>query len=179
MIDKHFSQVVEGIELADRDDLEVAVNILHQAKTKLAQVWICGNGGSAATSAHFANDLLKMCGVQALDVSGMTPATLAYGNDHGWERMFANPVLQLAQPEDVVIVFSCSGNSCNVVELVTEIYLRCVVIAFTGPDDSELSRLFDAGKVHCLVRAVAEDIKVQEDLHLIFCHAIAGELCEV
>jgi D-sedoheptulose 7-phosphate isomerase len=177
-ITKHFADVVEAINFQDIGEVEKAVAMLREAKKRRATVWICGNGGSAATAAHFANDLVKMAGLRAIDVSGLTPITLACGNDHGWDRMFINVIHQMAEPLDVIFLISCSGNSENIVCIPPELNLRCDVIGLTGPEGGKLAGMYESGYVACLMKAVAEDIKAQEDMHLVICHAIAGALCE-
>lgn len=178
-ITKHFANVVDAIQLQDVAEIENVVRMLKGIKSRSATVWICGNGGSAATAAHFANDLVKMAGVRAIDVSSLTPITLAYGNDYGWDRMFVNVIKQMANPMDLIFLISCSGNSENIVAVPTELNFRCDVVALTGPDGGKLAELYRDSYVACLVRVMAEDIKAQEDVHLAICHAIAGALCEI
>lgn len=174
---RHLKNVVEAICMLQEEEIHKAVGMLKSAKERGAFVWIIGNGGSAATAEHFANDLFKMCGIKACSVPSMGATILAYGNDEGWERMFANPLRKLAAVGDVVVAISCSGNSPNIVNAVKDIRHKCEVIGMTGPGLNELSEMYPAD-VKALVRAYADDIKVQEDIHLIVCHAIAGLINE-
>jgi D-sedoheptulose 7-phosphate isomerase len=168
---KRLGKICEALSLLNISELERAVQLLKEARARGSFVWIIGNGGSAATSAHFANDLLKMCHIRAVDVSGMTPTTLAFGNDHGWERMFANALLPLISPNDVLVAISCGGNSPNILAAVDAFGNHGKIIAITGPDGKLSKKDVDA----CLsVRA--DDITVQEDVHLILCHEIAWML---
>ena len=177
-ITKHFADVVEAIQLQDVEEIEKVCVLLKGAKNRGATVWICGNGGSSATAGHFANDLVKMAGVRAIDVSALTPVTLAYGNDHGWNRMFVDVIKAMANPMDVIFLISCSGNSENIVCVATECNFMCDIVALTGPEGGMLAELHESSFIACLVRVMAEDIKAQEDLHLVICHAIAGALCD-
>lgn len=174
---KHLKNVVEAICYLEEEEIHKAVEVLKNAKNCGAFVWIIGNGGSAATAEHFANDLVKMCGIKACAVPSMGSMVLAYGNDDGWERMFANPLIKLAGVGDVVVAISCSGNSQNVVNGVRDILHKCEVIAMTGPGQNELSAMYPED-VRTLIRAYADEITVQEDIHLIVCHAIAGLINE-
>lgn len=177
-ITKHFANVVEAIQLQDFQEIENVVRMLRGVKHRGATVWLAGNGGSAATVAHFANDLVKMAGVKAIDVSALTSLTLAYGNDYGWDRMFVDVIKQMASPMDVIFLISCSGNSENIICIPAELNFRCDVIALTGPGGGKLAELYQNSYIACLVRVIAEDIKAQEDVHLAICHAIAGALCD-
>jgi D-sedoheptulose 7-phosphate isomerase len=154
-----------------------AVEILRRAKFHNSNIWIIGNGGSAATASHFANDLLKMAGLRAVALTDMVPTITAYGNDEGWENMFAHALEKLLLPQDVVISISCSGNSKNVVEAVRMVRshrlpaLRTIVV--TGADvNCQVAAL----QPDVIVYVPFKDIRVQEDCHLVICHAIAGAL---
>jgi D-sedoheptulose 7-phosphate isomerase len=155
--------------------VEEAVNILRQARVNERAVYIMGNGGSAATANHFANDLVKMCGMRAFSILDMTSLITAYGNDEGWENMFRETLTRLMRPQDVLISISCSGNSANVVEAARMVRDRNIVgnsIALIGADRKcELAQLADV-----VIDVPFKDIRVQEDCHMMICHAIVGML---
>lgn len=167
-------QICESLSLLDEDEIEKAVGILQGAKDRNNFVWIIGNGGSAATASHFANDLLKMRGVKAIDLGSMTPLTLACGNDLGWENMFSVPLKRLAVSGDVLISISCSGNSENILNAARSVNRECYRIAITGPD----GKLSEMENDAC-IRAMADEITVQEDVHSIVCHEISQRIRNV
>lgn len=172
MIRKRLVEICETLSLLDENEISIAIQILKMAGRRGNFVWIVGNGGSAATSAHFANDLLKMCHVKAMDVGGMTPVVTAYGNDHGWERMYANTLKSLVSPGDVIVLISCSGNSRNILEVANEFRAENDVIALTGNGDGELAKKNTAA----CIKVMSDDITVQEDVHSIVCHEIARSI---
>lgn len=169
MLRKRLVEICEALSLLDENEISIAVQILKAAKSRGNPVWIAGNGGSAATAAHFANDLLKMCRVKAINVSGMTPVVTAYGNDHGWERMYANALKVLISPGDVVILISCSGNSQNILEVANEFQSEHDIIVLTGEGDGQLAKKNTAA----CIKVISDDITVVEDVHSIVCHEIA------
>ena len=173
MIGKHFSQVDECLSLVSKDTIERAIVLLDLTRHAAGTVWVAGNGGSAATASHFANDLTKIGKVNAIAICDMIPTILAYGNDDGWDRMFANPLLKYMKPMDCIVGISCSGNSDNVVEFIRAAGGRRV-IGMTGPSPSKMSLLIADPNV--LIRAMSDEITVQEDVHSIVCHAIARSL---
>lgn len=173
MIGKHFSQVSESLSLVSKSAVERSILLLDLTRAAGGTVWIAGNGGSAATASHFANDLTKMAKVNAVAICDMIPTILAYGNDDGWDRMFANPLLKYMKPMDCVVGISCSGNSSNVVEFIKAAGGRRI-IGMTGPSPSKMSILISDPNV--LIRAMSDEITVQEDVHSIACHAIARSL---
>jgi D-sedoheptulose 7-phosphate isomerase len=81
---------------------------------------ICGNGGSAAEAAHFATELV---GRYAKDRRSLPAVALSsdgsllscIGNDYGYEQVFARQIGGLASSGDLVVVFTSSGNSANIV----------------------------------------------------------------
>lgn len=90
----------------------VDIQALVRAIRKAGRVWLCGNGGSAANALHIANDLMA-AGIRAqamLEIATLT----AIANDHGYDQVFARQVALLAEPGDLLICLSGSGNSPNI-----------------------------------------------------------------
>lgn len=172
MIRKRLIEICEALSLLDENEISVAIQILKATKSRGNFVWIAGNGGSAATAGHFANDLLKMCRIKAIAASDMIPVVTAYGNDHGWERMFANALKALINPGDVIVLISCSGNSRNILEVANEFQADHDIIVLTGEGSGELARKNSAA----CIRAMSNDITVQEDVHSIVCHEIVRSI---
>lgn len=76
-------------------------------------VFVCGNGGSATTAEHFTNDLFSK-GVKAICLNSNTAIITMIANDFGYEYIFEKQLEVYAEPNDLVIVFSCSGKSANI-----------------------------------------------------------------
>ncbi len=164
----YMSNVMLGISHVDFGEIEKVIKILHEARQTGNNVFVVGNGGSAATASHFANDLLKMASIRALSVPDMTPTTLAYGNDEGWKWMFHDPISKLYNPRDVLIAISCSGNSENVVAC-TE-FISHPLIIFTGNNPKcKLAKV----NADAIVYVDSDDITIQESIHSAICHLIA------
>jgi D-sedoheptulose 7-phosphate isomerase len=108
----------------DVDAVARAAEVLRQARDAGATVYIAGNGGSAATATHFANDLgkaTKMSGrrpIRVLSMSDNVSWLTALANDEGYDRAFVGQLENFAKQGDVLIVISASGNSQNLVEAV-------------------------------------------------------------
>ena len=145
-----------------------AVEILQEARKNLNNVWIVGNGGSASTASHFANDLYKMCNIRALSVPDMVSTMLAYGNDTGWRNMFVGAFGKLYQPGDVLIAISCSGNSDNVVAC-AEMVEKPIILMTGNNRKSKLARMNPSAVIY----VENDDITIQESVHSVVCHAIA------
>src|SRR5947209_20629823 len=99
--------------------LEVAtrlVETLHRGR----KVLVAGNGGSAAEAQHFATELVgrfkrERAPYAVLSLATDTSILTAVANDYGYQNVFARQVLALGQPGDLLIAFSTSGESENLI----------------------------------------------------------------
>jgi len=98
----------------------------------------CGNGGSAAESAHFATELVGRYAktrrsLPAIALSADGSLVTCIGNDFGYEQVFARQIAGLAKPGDLVVAFTSSGNSANIVAALAEAkQLGLESLAFLG-----------------------------------------------
>lgn len=88
------------------------------AKDFNKRILVLGNGGSLAIAQHFAQDLLKLCGIRAMTINCPSLIT-AHANDDGFEYSFFNPAMKLIDEDDLIFIFSCSGKSRNYIEFVS------------------------------------------------------------
>lgn len=161
-----------------REAIWSVIDVLMDAWRNGRHVFIFGNGGSASTASHMANDLNKLTIVpgkrrfKAMCLTDNVPLMTAWSNDTAYENAFAEQMLNFLEPHDVVIGISCSGNSANVVkafEVARE--QGAATISFTGNSGGQCKELAD----HC-VRVPSDHIGQQEDAHLILDHVIANTL---
>lgn len=175
-IRKHFSEVDEALSLIDTTEIENVVRVLRIVKQAGKRVYVFGNGGSHATATHFVNDLVKQNRIKAHCVGSEAPTVFAYGNDNGWENMFRDPLVGKLETGDCLFGISCSGNSENVVRaLELAVVSNGFAVGLTGA--SEHSAMAKLG-MDAIVYVPVEDIRVQEDAHLIICHSIVRALQE-
>jgi len=169
-VDKNYLNNVSKAAFAaglNAQRIRLAAQILKRAR----MIWIVGNGGSAATASHFASDLTKAAGLLATSLPDQTPIITAYGNDTGWENMYASFLLEHMQEKDVLVAISCSGNSANILRAAEAAIGKLVVL--TGRGRGNALAGMDSAVCICVDHA---DIRVQEDIHLAICHMIAGEI---
>lgn len=168
----YLAQVGESLARLPLEKIEPIVLRLEEARLKKQQVFICGNGGSAATASHFACDLAKGAllpnkpPIKALPLTDSLPLLSAWANDVSYEEVFARRLAPWVQAGDVVIGKSGSGNSRNVLNalrLAKE--AGATTIGLTGFDGGKLKGMVDI----CL--AVPSRCMEQiEDVHLLVCH---------
>ena len=139
------AEVLKAIETVDLEKVAEAIRIFIEARAEGRQIFVCGNGGSAATASHFAMEMVKGASynrparfrIMALTDSG--PTIMAYSNDVGYECVFVEQLKNFARPGDVVVGFSGSGNSPNVLRAVEYANsIGCRTIALSGRDGGKL-----------------------------------------
>jgi D-sedoheptulose 7-phosphate isomerase len=158
-----------------QDQIAQIIHTLEQARMERRQIFLIGNGGSAATASHFANDLLKSTvteGKPRMKVIALTdniPIMMAYANDCGYETIFSAEQLDaLAAPGDIVVAFSGSGRSPNVIRALDLARQRgLTTIGVTGRDGGEMRERCDI----CLI-APCQPMEQIEDVHVVLCHLI-------
>ena len=181
-----------------RESLESLIDTTVDAYRQEGTFFVAGNGGSGADADHICGELLKKFrkpreipsgvaerlrpelatrlegSLPAISLNSMCGILTAFANDISWELAFAQQVLGLAKPDDVLIALSTSGNSANCVAAAE--VMKAVggkTIAFTGKSASRLSEVCDA-----TIRVPeTETYKVQE-LHLPVYHALCATIEE-
>jgi D-sedoheptulose 7-phosphate isomerase len=142
-----FQRLLSGIDL---DAVGRVVEILRDARDSGGTVFVAGNGGSAATATHLANDLgkaTKRSGrrpMRVLSLSDNVSWLTALANDEGYERVFSGQMENFVEARDVLIVISASGNSRNLVEAVSLASSRgATTIGLLGFDGGALKERVD------------------------------------
>jgi D-sedoheptulose 7-phosphate isomerase len=149
-------------------------------KNKRQVFWI-GNGGSAGNAIHMANDFfysiskLKGSGIRCHALPANAPIMTCLSNDVSFDDVFAMQLSTLADPGDVLIAFSGSGNSPNILNALVEARaLNMKSFAVLGFDGGKAKTLAD----HPLHFAV-DDMQISEDLQCIVCHMLTQYLYSV
>jgi D-sedoheptulose 7-phosphate isomerase len=156
--------------------------LLAEARKKSATIFIAGNGGSAAISSHWVNDLGKATKrseyppMRVLSLSDNVSWLTALANDEGYERVFSGQLENFANPDDVLIVISSSGNSMNLVravELAKSRNLRTIgLLGFSG---GKLKNMVDE---HIVIETDKGAYGLVEPAHEMLCHLITKCLAE-
>jgi len=130
--------------------LERVTAAVRQARDAGRTIYVAGNGGSAATAMHWVNDINKAASrsgrrrIRAMCLSDNTSWLTALANDEGYQRVFAAQLENFAQPGDLLVLISASGNSPNVIEAArTAKEMGVVTAAVLGFDGGRLRDLAD------------------------------------
>lgn len=176
-MDQYRSYLHELKRTLDRlpvERIEATVEQIHRARINHKQVFIMGNGGSAATASHFACDLGKntvSAGLPRLRVQALNDNMAflsACANDYGYETVFAEQLANFVQPGDVVLGISASGNSPNVLKAI-QLARTCdaFTIGWSGYQGGKLAKLVDLPIV-----ISSDSIEQIEDIHLMLAHMV-------
>jgi len=164
-------------DLAAADFRQVEA-ILLRAREEGRTVFIIGNGGSAATASHMANDLNKGAAVagqrrfRALALTDNVPLITAWANDTQYEQIFVEQMANFFHPGDVLIAISGSGNSPNIIAALEWARREgAVTIGLTGGNGGQLLGLVDCGLL-----VPSNRMEQIEDMHLVLAHAICVSL---
>ena len=126
-----------------------AADLIEECFRTENKLLMCGNGGSAAEASHFATELVVRFtkdrrALPAICLVSDSGILTAAGNDYGFDRIFARQVAAFGQPGDVLICFTTSGNSKNVVRALEEAKARKLkTISFLGRDGGSTTGIAD------------------------------------
>lgn len=169
-----------GLAKIPIEQYDTIANILLQAYDKNKQIFVLGNGGSAAIASHLACDLGKGTLTDVYDqtekrfrVISLTdnmPLFSALANDIGYEHVFSQQLSNLLEPGDVVIGISGSGNSKNVINaLMFSKEVGATTIGFVGFDGGLMKNYCDY-----VLHFKENNWQLCEDAHLIMQHMITS-----
>jgi len=175
-----------GQELLRVDPAEIRrlADLMYDCYQRGRFIFVCGNGGSGSNSSHFCEDIGKCTlrredfdndnkkRVRIMSLTDNTPYILAWANDEGFERVFAEQLKNLASPGDLLIAISGSGNSPNILRAVEWANKHgLTTFGCTG---------FSGGKLRTLAQhnfhVPIDDMGIVESIHLAAFHWIVDNL---
>jgi D-sedoheptulose 7-phosphate isomerase len=177
---RYKSDLLRAIDTIDLMRVGQAIELLAQARDEGRRIFVCGNGGSASTASHFATDMLKGASFgyakrfRIMALTDSLPTITAYSNDVSYECVFVEQLKNFAEPGDVLIAVSGSGNSPNVLRAVEYANsIGCRTIGLCGRDGGGLGKI--AG-----LRLHVENPHMGriEDAHMVILHMICYHFME-
>jgi D-sedoheptulose 7-phosphate isomerase len=166
------ARLAADVDVREAGELACAVaNAITEGKT----VFVAGNGGSASTAGHVVCDLIGTClaaglpRARAVGLSDSPSVVTALGNDIGFDEVFSRQLRLLGAPGDLLLLFSVSGESPNLLRAAREAQASGLkVAAAVGRADATLLKYADVA-----VRLRTNDYGLAEDLQLALNHIIA------
>jgi len=173
----YFDYLYSLLNRLNTDAIEKFIDELNAARTHQNTIFFIGNGGSASTALHMANDLSlgsrtydKTLPFRSLALTSNTAVMTAIGNDHGYRNLFVYQLGIHYRPGDKLVAISASGNSSNVITAVKWVKKQGgTVIGMVGFDGGKLKNICDI-VIH--VKTAKGEYGPVEDIHIIMDHLI-------
>ncbi len=172
--EQYKTELFKTIDALDLAKVNEAIDCLRRARDEGRRIFVCGNGGSASTASHFACDMVKGASFnrparfKIMALTDQLPTITAYANDVSYDAVFVEQLKNFAQPGDVVMGISGSGNSPNVLKAMEYANsIGCKTIGLTGRDGGKLGPMSQLN-----IQAAVPHMGRIEDAHMIVCHMI-------
>jgi phosphoheptose isomerase len=178
-IKHNFSESIQTkINAADiiSDIIGLACERIIQCLLDGHKILSCGNGGSACTALHFSSQMLNRFkherpGLPAIALNADLATMTSIANDYSYNDIFAKQLRALGQANDILLVFSTSGNSTNVENAVKAAHDKKInVIALTGGDGGRIGALLQDDDIE--IRVPATEVARIQETHLLIIHCI-------
>jgi len=182
-IGKHFDDSAQ-LKLQSKNVLAQPIADAAQAMVAClmndGKILVCGNGGSAADSQHFAAELVNRFeverpGLAAIALTTDSSVLTSIANDYDYVQIFSKQVRALGMDGDVLLAISTSGNSPSVLEAILAAHERNMpVVALTGKDGGKMAALLKPTDFHICVPSKST-ARIQE-VHLLALHCMCDAI---
>jgi D-sedoheptulose 7-phosphate isomerase len=178
-LNTYLESLITAIEHFDSEGFLKMVEMLKEARRARNNVFVIGNGGSASSASHIANDWIKNTrqkGKPDLKVLTINDIAIfsAYANDEGYESVYAEQIRSFGEEGDILITMSTSGNSPNILKAIQAAKeMGIKTIGWTGKTGGKMRNEVDL----CL-GTTSDYCGMIEDMHMIFGHIITIALSD-
>ena len=172
----YLSSVLNNISLTD---IEKFVEVLLEARERESSIFFIGNGGSAATASHFANDIAigtrtSEKPFRAISLCDNQAVITAIANDDGYKKIFSQQLQVLLKKQDVVVAISASGNSPNLLDAIdTAKKMNAITVGISAFDGGKMKEMVD---VSLHVPTEKGEYGPAEDAHMVLDHLVSSYL---
>jgi len=175
----HFSESIETKQAAMTGLSELivfAASKIVEALINDKKVLTCGNGGSAGDAQHFSSEMLNRFererpALPAIALTTDTSTITSIANDYHYDEVFAKQLRALGQAGDVLLIYTSSGNSSNLVKAVQVAHEReLTVIALSGKDGGALANVLRESDIE--IRVPSQSTARIQEVHLLISHCL-------
>jgi D-sedoheptulose 7-phosphate isomerase len=183
IITSNFNESIEAKKEAAitiKPSIKFAIEIIVKAFQNGNKLLICGNGGSAADSQHFAAEFtgryeMERKPLPAIALTTDTSALTAIGNDYSFDVVFSKQVEALGNEGDVLFAISTSGNSSNVIKAIEIAHTKGMhIITMTGKDGGMMAKMLKDTDINICAR-INRTARIQE-VHILVMHTICDAI---
>lgn len=179
----YVERLIALLKSLDYQAIDRVIALFLQARSTGNTIFFLGNGGSAATAAHFANDLgvcaspEGMVPFRSISLTSNNAFMTCLGNDFGYEDIFWRQLRNLMRPGDVVVGISASGNSPNAVKALRYAAENGgISVALVGFDGGIMKQIASHA-IH--IETAKGDYGPVEDIHMVLDHLISTYLASI
>jgi len=175
----HFSDSIQ----TKQDSLSSLCELIAFASQKIVEslvddkkILTCGNGGSAGDAQHFSSEMLNRFererpALPAIALTTDTSTITSIANDYHFDEVFAKQIRALGQKGDILLVYSTSGNSGNIVSAVKTAHDKEMnVIALTGKEGGALASILNESDIE--IRVPSDSTARIQEVHLLITHCL-------
>ena len=179
IIETYISKMQRILGKSSIEDIQKCIDLVMLTYNQNGQIFVMGNGGSASTASHIANDLGKGTAhlghrPRVISLTDNVSTMTAWSNDACYEDVFVEQLKGFVNPGDLVIGISASGNSENVLRAIHHANaIGCKTIGWTGFGGGQLAKLTDISVV-----VDSDEYGPVEDVHLILNHILCQSIHE-
>ena len=175
----HFTDSIQ----TKQDAMEILCELIEYASEKIVQallndrkVLTCGNGGSAGDAQHFSSEMLNRFererpALPAIALTTDTSTITSIANDYHFDEIFSRQIRALGQNGDVLMAYTTSGNSANVIKAITTAHDKeMCIIAMTGKDGGTVASQLKETDVE--LRVPSDSTARIQEVHLLISHCL-------
>ena len=159
-------------------NLDKIINLLKKGFNNNVTLYTCGNGGSSSLSDHFTCDFIKQTNTKtnlkakSISLTSNMALISAVANDINYNQIFSFQIKKLCKKNDILFLFSVSGNSPNLIEAIKAAKkIGVKVVSLTGFNGGKLSRLSDFN-----LNFPIANYGIVEDCHITIMHYLSQYL---
>lgn len=171
---RYLDREAEVLGELDENEISRVMEILEKARISRKRVYVCGNGGSAATASHFVGDFNKGASMGLKkrhnfeSLNDNTSMMMAVANDISYDEIFVEPLKNKLEEGDILIAISGSGNSENVVRAAEYANQHgAVTVGLVGYDGGRLKNI-----VQNCIHINIDNMQIVEDIHMVMDHVM-------
>ena len=162
----------------DYKQLDKIISLIKKCITNNGIIYTCGNGGSSSLADHFTCDFIKQTNnktnlkVRSISLTSNFALISAIANDISYDRIFSFQIEKLCKKNDILFLFSVSGNSKNLISAVKKAKDKGIkTISFTGFNGGKLSKISDLN-----LNFPMANFGIVEDCHISLMHYLSQYL---
>tara|TARA_B100000941_G_scaffold287903_1_gene263882 strand:- start:906 stop:1496 length:591 start_codon:yes stop_codon:yes gene_type:complete len=176
------SNFIQNKELIDKtietnlSDIEKATEMLINMLENDGKLLSCGNGGSSGDAQHISSEFINRFEIErkempAISLNSDTATLTSIANDYDYKYIFAKQINALGKKNDILMAFTTSGNSSNIIEAINSAKLKGMrLILISGNDGGKAISLLD--KTDCSIIVPSDRTSRIQEMHLITIHAV-------